>query len=158
MRGSSKLLAFIADVKYFSFPLSPCIVLETNLNQSYKIQSTSGCQLKFHNLLSLHEGMDWKLCLITSIIVWKFWPEFWVKLETQPCFICCVYSSIIRTSNFVIYFATSGIFSWGLNSWMKIMTISVLPNINRTLKFVDFAFLEEIGSKGATQAQKTEGK
>lgn len=38
------------------------------------------------------------------------------------------------------------------------MTISVFPNTKRTLKFVDSMFLEEIGSKGVTQAQKTEGK
>lgn len=38
------------------------------------------------------------------------------------------------------------------------MTISVFPNTNRTLKFVDFMFLEEIGAKGVSQAQKTEDK
>jgi len=41
---------------------------------------------------------------------------------------------------------------------MKVMTISVFPNTHRTLQFVDFMFLEEIESKGATQAQEAEGK
>lgn len=41
---------------------------------------------------------------------------------------------------------------------MTVIIILVFPSINITLKLVDFMFLGELGSKGATQALNIEGK
>lgn len=150
MRGSSRLFAFIADIKYFYFPVS-------------LYHTENRFESKLHNLEDIWVSAEvsqlafsvWRNGLKSMsryfYQLWKFWPGFWGKLETQPCFLCCLYSN---TSNFVIYF----VFSQGFNLWLKMIIILVFPGINITLKLVDFMFLEELGSKGATQALKIEGK